>query len=453
MKQYKSQDKKKTATALPEAQTSASQNPTFIDNRPQAHQVKQLQQLQKDSPTIQKLNVVQRMMQAPIQRLEYGAINEVEEAEKVPAKFNPRTAFQAAVHSVMKGVAGKTIFMEEASRKRDEGKVKKLSDQQLSRHVAGVDAKKGQLTYKTADGKNAALNTDKHFSHEKQGFAAFVLDEAGKLSLFNHSDGSDGIKHSTFSKGKPVIGAGELRIENGKLTHLTAHSGHYKPRAADLANVLRALASQGLNVAEVKVLMSNETFQGSSLKAEQGIAPEKIPGTSKYISPEDLKGIEAIAADDARADVKDAEKLAAKEQKVLTAADKEKLYKEAYAKHLKYYKGNQETQSFFDKQVSGKDLMTLKATKPSAARLESQGFTTQKPKPKPKLGPPPSSLDLLDLLDDLPSVDQPKAAAPIAEDDLMARLNALQGLPNPKPKEVDEDPMDDLQKRLDALKK
>ncbi len=428
MKQYKSKDKKKPATSLPKTQTPDLQNPAFIDNRPQARQVKQLQKLQNNSPKIQQLRIVQRMTQAPIQRLEYGAINEVEEAEKAPAKFNPKLAFQSAVHSVMKGLAGKTIFMEEASRKRDEGRVKKLSDQQLSRHVAGVDSEKGQLTYKTADGKNAALNTDKHFSHEKQGFAAFVMDEAGKLSLFNHSDGSDGIKHSTFSKGKPVIGAGELRIENGKLTHLTAHSGHYKPRAADMANVLRALAKQGINVEAVKVLMSNQTFRESSLKEEQGIAPEKIPGTSKYTAPEDFEKIKGTARFDAEYDVKDAVRLAAKEKKELTEADKEKIYKAAYVKYLKEYMGNQEVQSFFDKQVSGKDLIKLKLTKPSAARLESQGFAAQKPKPKPKpkLGPPPSSLDLLAMLDDLPSFDQP---------------------------EEKKDSSNDLQKRLDALKK
>lgn len=52
-------------------------------------------------------------------------------------------------------------------------------------------------------------------------------------------------KHTLLSKGKPVFGAGELRVRDGLITEINALSGHYLPSADDMLQSIRLFKEQG----------------------------------------------------------------------------------------------------------------------------------------------------------------------------------------------------------------
>lgn len=76
---------------------------------------------------------------------------------------------------------------------------------------------------------NADFDTSQMIAHGKTGFAAFTLNANGELSVFNHLGMRDKIAHSSMNSGSPVVAAGELKIQNGKLLAINTHSGHYRP--------------------------------------------------------------------------------------------------------------------------------------------------------------------------------------------------------------------------------
>lgn len=74
-------------------------------------------------------------------------------------------------------------------------------------------------------------------SHQKSGFAAFVISTTGAFYIFNHRDKVDRIAHSTFG-GFAVRAAGEIQIIKGKITVVTNHTGHYRPTLIQTAAML-----------------------------------------------------------------------------------------------------------------------------------------------------------------------------------------------------------------------
>ena len=47
--------------------------------------------------------------------------------------------------------------------------------------------------------------------------------------------------HSSFLSGKPVLCAGEIAVDQGKITKVSNSSGHYRPSTSDLLNCVTAL--------------------------------------------------------------------------------------------------------------------------------------------------------------------------------------------------------------------
>jgi hypothetical protein len=47
--------------------------------------------------------------------------------------------------------------------------------------------------------------------------------------------------HSSFFAGMPVVAAGEVVAFDGQIKLITAKSGHYRPSAADMANMVKKL--------------------------------------------------------------------------------------------------------------------------------------------------------------------------------------------------------------------
>jgi hypothetical protein len=88
-----------------------------------------------------------------------------------------------------------------------------------------------------------------HFSGE--GRAIFVMDQEGNIFASTYQRVGE-FHHSSLAGGQPVTGAGELVVENGQLTLITNHSGHYHPSAELNEQVLRNLEAQGVDVSAVR---------------------------------------------------------------------------------------------------------------------------------------------------------------------------------------------------------
>ncbi|KTD43438.1 Uncharacterised protein [Legionella longbeachae] len=98
------------------------------------------------------------------------------------------------------------------------------------------------------------ISTHDSMSHGKKGFAAFTLDVNGELSVFPHIDhDKTGIAHSSMNEGRPVVCAGEVQIENGKLKAITTYSGHYRPTLYNIYKALDYFQRRGVDVSEAKL--------------------------------------------------------------------------------------------------------------------------------------------------------------------------------------------------------
>ena len=86
---------------------------------------------------------------------------------------------------------------------------------------------------------------------EGGGRAIFVMDRDGNLYASNYQARGD-FHHSSLLAGGEVAGAGEIRVDNGRIVDMTDKSGHYQP-AADLNdNAFDELRRQGLNTDGMK---------------------------------------------------------------------------------------------------------------------------------------------------------------------------------------------------------
>lgn len=133
----------------------------------------------------------------------------------------------------------------------DEGKllVKYLSAEE--REAYRISVKEGRLFLHD----ERPLNTAHFQSMKKSGRAIFVMAPSGHLYAGSHV--VNRFHHSSFLSGTAVLGAGELITdETGKLIGISNKSGHYKPSAENILNVLKKLdvASVDLNQVEVKIL-------------------------------------------------------------------------------------------------------------------------------------------------------------------------------------------------------
>jgi hypothetical protein len=83
----------------------------------------------------------------------------------------------------------------------------------------------------------------------KQGWAIFVMDSSGRFFAAQHKVGL--FHHSSFLAGGNVAGAGEIKIEGGRIKGITNKSGHYLPTAEEMTQVFAELESNGVDLATV----------------------------------------------------------------------------------------------------------------------------------------------------------------------------------------------------------
>jgi hypothetical protein len=81
------------------------------------------------------------------------------------------------------------------------------------------------------------------------GRAIFVMDGHGNLyATLDQQVGHT--HHSSLLGGDPVVGAGEIEVQNGQLVAMTDQSGHYHPAAEMNDRVLQSLRDQGLRTGD-----------------------------------------------------------------------------------------------------------------------------------------------------------------------------------------------------------
>lgn len=104
------------------------------------------------------------------------------------------------------------------------------------------------------------FDTSDMISHNKPGYAAFTLIAPyGELSVFSHKLIEKGrIAHSSMNAGRPVLAAGEIKIEQGVITAITTHSGHYKPSLLALYRAIEHFSHNGVAVSNIKVMTLND---------------------------------------------------------------------------------------------------------------------------------------------------------------------------------------------------
>lgn len=105
------------------------------------------------------------------------------------------------------------------------------------------------------------FSTKKSQAHNKKEFAGFTFNIHGEISVFPHLNMQDRIAHSSMNAGEPLICAGELQIQTGKLIAITTHSGHYQPSLHSMYTFLEYLESRGVDTSRVSIL----TFEDPSI--------------------------------------------------------------------------------------------------------------------------------------------------------------------------------------------
>jgi len=116
-----------------------------------------------------------------------------------------------------------------------------MTPEVLEKHRLFVDAK-GELR-SAHDG--SLFDTTRARTHFSGGRAIFVMDGDGNLyASLNQQVGHT--HHSSFLGGRPVVGAGEIEVHQGKMVAMTDQSGHYQPLPHMNDRVLGSLRGQGM---------------------------------------------------------------------------------------------------------------------------------------------------------------------------------------------------------------
>lgn len=92
-----------------------------------------------------------------------------------------------------------------------------------------------------------------------RGWAIYVMSETGNVHASPHSVGHR--HHSSLLGGANVAGAGEMRVLQGKLVHISNKSGHYAPAAAHFVQVLYVLRKRGVSLFNTKITFKTAAGQ------------------------------------------------------------------------------------------------------------------------------------------------------------------------------------------------
>lgn len=124
----------------------------------------------------------------------------------------------------------------------------------LESNVHAVEAEQHSSSSDCVKGTAGAIRDiefmgSEYIAGEKQPKWIYTVDTAGRMYVNRKSKGA--FQHSSFLSGAPVLAAGGLLVEDGKLVLLTAHSGHYKPTQQHFDYFCDYLKSKGVDMGNV----------------------------------------------------------------------------------------------------------------------------------------------------------------------------------------------------------
>jgi hypothetical protein len=77
-------------------------------------------------------------------------------------------------------------------------------------------------------------------------WAIYVMSPDGKIYAASHRVSA--FHHSSFLAGADVAGAGEMKVDKGRLIAISNKSGHYRPKVINLVQTIEGLLAGGMNV-------------------------------------------------------------------------------------------------------------------------------------------------------------------------------------------------------------
>ena len=115
--------------------------------------------------------------------------------------------------------------------------------------------------------KGKPFDTRNHRTHfSGPGWAIYVVSPSGLWYAGSHVVGQ--FQHSSFLAGRPVLAAGEIQVQNGVPTVITAKSGHYTPTMEQFIAGLESLKKCGVDMVSLKALVKdNATGQRVQISA------------------------------------------------------------------------------------------------------------------------------------------------------------------------------------------
>lgn len=128
----------------------------------------------------------------------------------------------------------------------------------------------------------------------------FVVAPNSRVYVGEYHQGT--LNHSSFLSGGAVKAAGEMVIENGKLTTITDKSGHYQTSPEMVINGLKVLKSQGVDLSDVTLIMNAHPHStnppvkhNASDYLESAVFHEKLQNEDNYVGSMDTaKAKEAL---------------------------------------------------------------------------------------------------------------------------------------------------------------
>lgn len=135
------------------------------------------------------------------------------------------------------------------------------------------------------------FDTGKMSAHGKRGIAGITINLNGEISVFNHLYKEDKVAHSTMNSGRATLYAGEVKIEKGKITVITDHSGHYRPEVSNIYILLKYLKKNGVDINTILIDVY-KNIPGLKRQTEDSVSYEN--SRNLYRAPDILEYMERL---------------------------------------------------------------------------------------------------------------------------------------------------------------
>jgi hypothetical protein len=138
---------------------------------------------------------------------------------------------------------------------------------------------RGAMAYRWYERKSSYEifdTTDNTESEIGDGMTHFVMDLRGRIYAGYTKGDETWFKHSSLVGGSPVLAAGRLRAEQGRIVFIQNDSGHYKPDHQQMRNVLQRLELYGQLSGNIVICRQSDKkkFRGSDVMRSLGGWPK-----------------------------------------------------------------------------------------------------------------------------------------------------------------------------------